>query len=77
VAEADFGGYEGGTMLDCACKFTIDSDEPLDFLATIIGSALRDALCVQALDLAETGLTVIVGPRPAKAHIFNLKEEAA
>jgi hypothetical protein len=72
-------GWEPGTtkedtMLDVTIKTTIDSEEPCDFLATIIGTAVREALEAQALELADTGITVIVGQRAAKAHIFKVAE---
>ncbi len=50
------GTTEKDTMLDLiTIKTTIESEEPQDFLATISGTAVREALEAQAIELADTG----------------------
>jgi hypothetical protein len=62
--------------LNVTAKFTIDSEEPNDLLASIIGCAVRDALEAAHLELAPTGIGVRVTPHGAVRHVPALPEAA-
>jgi hypothetical protein len=59
--------------LNVTAKFTIDSEEPNDLLASIIGCAVRDALEAAHLELAPTGIGIRVTPHGAVTNIPRLE----
>jgi hypothetical protein len=62
--------------VNVTARFTIESEEPTDLLASIIGCAVRDALEAAYLELAPTGIGVRVKPHGAVTNVPRLEKAA-
>jgi len=64
-------------MFSARARFDIATEEPADFAASVIATAIRDAIETQGFDLGEYGVTVTLTPEHARANAPRLDTEPA